>query len=76
MTDLMRRWRARINDAQANRLRGQLAAERARARALEQRVADLQAANEGATHELSIARGAGCLTAYCPWCPPKKEKDA
>lgn len=45
----IRRW---LSDAQANRLRAQLAGEKDRARLLEQRVADLQAANEGAYREL------------------------
>jgi hypothetical protein len=43
----VRVWRTRLSDAQANRLRAQLAAERDRNRRLEQRLADLQGANEG-----------------------------
>ena len=54
---IVRRLRTRFNDAQANRLNAQLAAERDRSRSLEQRVADLQAANEGAYRELCEATG-------------------
>ncbi|EST24504.1 hypothetical protein [Streptomyces roseochromogenus] len=48
----IRRWRTRLSDAQTNRLRAQLAAERDRSRRLEQRLAGLQAANEGAYRAL------------------------
>lgn len=48
----VRRWRTRLSDAQTNRLRAQLATEKDRNRRLEQRLADLQAANEGAYREL------------------------
>jgi len=44
-------------DAREARLRLQLAAEKHRVRLLEQRVADLQAANEGAYRELEQATG-------------------
>ncbi|MBY8341963.1 hypothetical protein LXH13_06405 [Streptomyces spinosirectus] len=64
----LRRWRTRLSDAQANRLRTQLAEERDRNRSLEQRVADLQDANLGAYHELSIANGNACLKANCTLC--------
>jgi hypothetical protein len=72
----IRRWRTRLSDAQANRLRVKLAAERDRSRALEKRVADLQHANETACHELSIERGAVCLKANCPWCPSEAKDGA
>jgi hypothetical protein len=49
---VIRRWRTRLSDAQTNRLRAQLAAANDRNRQLEQRLADLQAANEGAYREL------------------------
>ncbi|MFB7596933.1 hypothetical protein [Streptomyces sp. NPDC056160] len=65
---IIRRLRARISDAQTNRLRIQLTTEKDRNRSLEQRVADLQVANEGAYHELSIARGVECLKSNCPRC--------
>lgn len=64
----IRRWRTRINDAQTNRLRGQLATAHDRNRELEQRLADLQAANEGAYHELAIERGIACLRSGCSVC--------
>ncbi|MFF3847993.1 hypothetical protein [Streptomyces sp. NPDC002328] len=54
---IVRRLRIRLEEAQAQRLRTQLAAEQARTRRLEQRVADLQAANEGAYRELREATG-------------------
>ncbi|MFI1767472.1 hypothetical protein ACH41H_36235 [Streptomyces sp. NPDC020800] len=44
---VVRHWRARLSDAQANRLRAQLAAANDRIRQLEQRLAGLQTANEG-----------------------------
>ncbi|MGW4889633.1 hypothetical protein [Streptomyces murinus] len=50
--NFVRRWRTRLSDAQANRLRVQLAAANDRNSALEQRLADLQAANEGAYRQL------------------------
>ncbi|MEV5450001.1 hypothetical protein [Streptomyces sp. NPDC052535] len=64
----VRRWRARIGDAQTNRLRVQLSKEQDRTRALEKRVAELQAANEGAYHALSIERGQACLKTDCSRC--------
>ncbi|MFD1656946.1 hypothetical protein ACFSL4_01525 [Streptomyces caeni] len=64
----IRRWRTRLSDAQTNRLRVQLAKERDRIHRLEQRLADLQAANEGAYHALSIANGNACLKAGCSLC--------
>lgn len=64
----VRRWRTRLSDAQANRLRVQLATSEDRNRLLEQRVADLQAANEGAYHALSIERGNACLKSNCSMC--------
>ncbi|WND34006.1 hypothetical protein RI578_06720 [Streptomyces sp. BB1-1-1] len=72
----IRRWRTRLGDAQTNRLRIQLAKEQDRNRALEQRLADLQHANEAAYHELSLERGAVCLKAKCPWCPAPVEAGA
>lgn len=72
----IRRWRTRLSDVQTNRLRVQLAKEKDRNRALEQRVATLQHVNETAYHELAIERGAACLKANCPWCPaPAPVKD-
>ncbi|MEU7403843.1 hypothetical protein [Streptomyces sp. NPDC044948] len=65
---LIRRWRVRISDAQTNRLRVQLSKEQDRTRALERRVADLQTANEGAYHALSIERGQACLKKDCSRC--------
>ncbi|WDO09911.1 hypothetical protein ME763_31980 [Streptomyces murinus] len=53
----IRYWRTRLSDAQVNRVRIQLAAAQARNRALEQRLADLQAANEGAYRELFAHTG-------------------
>ncbi|QIJ62590.1 hypothetical protein [Streptomyces sp. JB150] len=64
----VRRWRTRFYDAQARKLSAQLAAEKDRNRLLEQRVADLQAANEGAYHALAIERGAACLKTPCSLC--------
>lgn len=64
----IRRLRTWLNDAQANRLRAQLAEAQDRNRELEQRVADLQAANEGAYHELAIERGIACLRTGCSVC--------
>lgn len=43
----IRSLRTRLSDAQANRLRAHLAAERDRNRRLEARLAELQGANEG-----------------------------
>ncbi|MFI5973585.1 hypothetical protein [Streptomyces sp. NPDC051452] len=54
---LIRRWRHRLSDAQANRLRVQLATSEARNRSLERRLADLQAANEAADRELRERTG-------------------
>lgn len=65
----IRRWRTRLGDAQSNRLRAQLSRAQDRTRALEQRVADLQHANESAYHLLSLERGAACMKTTCPWCP-------
>ncbi|MFD4258185.1 hypothetical protein ACFWR9_11280 [Streptomyces sp. NPDC058534] len=64
----IRRWRARIDEAQTNRLRAQLSTAKDRNKALERRVADLQVANEGAYHELSIERGQACLKTDCSRC--------
>ncbi|MHC3474642.1 hypothetical protein ACYF6T_38935 [Streptomyces sp. 7R007] len=65
---IVRRCRTWLSDVQANKLRTQLAEERDRNRRLEQRVAELQAANEGAYHEQSIASGNPCLKANCSLC--------
>ena len=65
---LVRRARTYRSVAQTRRLRVQLAAARDRNRRLEQRVADLQAANEGAYHALAIERGAACFKADCSLC--------
>ncbi|MFD4343454.1 hypothetical protein ACFWQ6_00990 [Streptomyces coelicoflavus] len=67
-SSFIRRWRTRISDAQTNRLRVQLSKEQDRTRALEKRVAELQAANEGAYHALSIERGQACLKTDCSRC--------
>jgi hypothetical protein len=53
----VRRLRTRFDDAQARHLRAQLAAERARNRALDERLAQLQVANEGAYRDLQTATG-------------------
>ncbi|GAB2714738.1 hypothetical protein [Streptomyces bullii] len=53
----VRRLRTRLSDAQTNRLRAQLAAERDRNRRLDERLAILQAANEGADAMLREATG-------------------
>lgn len=72
----LRRLRARIDDVQTARLRVELAKAKDRNRMLEQRLADLQHANEAAYHLLSIERGAACLKSKCPWCPtPVPVKD-
>lgn len=65
---IVRRARAYVSDVQSRRLRVQLAEERDRNRRLEQRVADLQAANEGAYHALAIERGVACLKTACSMC--------
>ncbi|MEV7684508.1 hypothetical protein [Streptomyces bungoensis] len=65
---IIRRWRTRLSDAQTNRLRVQLAAANDLNRSLEQRVAILQAANEGAYHVQSIASGNACLKDNCSLC--------
>ncbi|MFE6362924.1 hypothetical protein ACFVP3_23360 [Streptomyces sp. NPDC057806] len=65
---LIRRLRAHFDDAQARRLRVELDKEKSRNRRLEQRVADLQLANEGAYHALTIERGAACIKADCARC--------
>ncbi|MCX3059598.1 hypothetical protein [Streptomyces beihaiensis] len=49
---IIRRWRTRFNDAQTNRLRAQLASEKDRTRKLDERLAQLQAANEAADRQL------------------------
>ncbi|WP_426568143.1 hypothetical protein [Streptomyces canus] len=54
---IVRRLRTYVSDAQTRSLRVQLAKERDLTRRLEQRVADLQAANEGAYRELREATG-------------------
>lgn len=54
---IVRRWRHQLSDAQANRLRLQLADTKDRARLLEQRVAELQTANEAAYREAREATG-------------------
>ncbi|MGW6292438.1 hypothetical protein [Streptomyces sp. NPDC055058] len=64
----IRRLRARIDDAQTAHLRTELSTARDRNVRLEQRVADLQLANEGAYHALSIERGATCIKADCARC--------
>jgi hypothetical protein len=64
----IRRWRTRLSDAQANRLRERLASEKDRNRRLEQRVAELQAANIRAYHALAIERGGACLKDNCSLC--------
>ncbi|MET7477959.1 hypothetical protein ABZT17_26830 [Streptomyces sp. NPDC005648] len=71
---LLRRWRSQLSDAQTNRLRVQLADERGRNKQLERRVADLQAANEGAYHELAIANGNPCLKTSCSLCAPAQRQ--
>ncbi|WP_406168967.1 hypothetical protein [Streptomyces sp. NBC_00996] len=53
----MRRWRTKLSDAQAKRLRVLLAKAEDRNRHLEERLAELQAANEGAYRELREATG-------------------
>lgn len=68
----LRRWRARLSDVQANRLRAQLIFERDRNKRLEAHVAVLQEANLGAYHELSIANGNPCLKANCSLCAAGK----
>ncbi|MFJ4735227.1 hypothetical protein ACIP6V_23635 [Streptomyces sp. NPDC088770] len=73
---LIRRCRQWLRSPQENRLRAQLAAERDRNRALEQRLAELQTADVGAYHELSIARGAVCIKTNCPLCPPATKDGA
>ncbi|MFJ2719426.1 hypothetical protein [Streptomyces sp. NPDC087437] len=67
---LMRRWRQWLRSPQEKRLRVELTTEQDRNRALERRLAELQTANVGAYHELSIERGAVCIKANCPLCPP------
>lgn len=52
-----RRVRAYFTDIQTRHLRSQLIASEARNRSLEQRLADLQAANEGADRQLREATG-------------------
>lgn len=64
----LRRLRTYFSDVQTRRLRVQLTDERDRNRALEQRLANLQAANVGAYHALAIERGAACVKADCPLC--------
>ncbi|MFJ1653457.1 hypothetical protein ACIOC2_19120 [Streptomyces sp. NPDC088337] len=73
---LIRRWRQWLRSPQEMRLRAQLAAERDRNRALEERLAELQTANVGAYHELAIARGAVCIKTNCPLCPPETKDGA
>lgn len=65
---IVRRLRTHLSDAQTRRLRVQLKDERDRNRLLEQRLADLQAANEGAYHALSIANGNACPKSNCSMC--------
>ncbi|MEW2250441.1 hypothetical protein AB0907_24245 [Streptomyces sp. NPDC006975] len=69
---VVRRVRAYVSDAQTRRLRVRLAEEQDRSRRLEQRVADLQAANEGAYHALAIERGAACFKTDCSMCKDAK----
>lgn len=69
----IRRWRTRLSDAQANRLRAQLVAANRRANLLEERLAVLQDANLGAYHALSIANGNACLKANCTLCAAAKK---
>ncbi|MGV4984558.1 hypothetical protein ACVB8X_14145 [Streptomyces sp. NRAIS4] len=63
----VRRWRTRLSDAQTNRLRAQLATEKDRSRRLEQRLAELQAANEGADRQLREHTGGARFDAEQPF---------
>lgn len=72
LPSIIRRWRTRLSDAQANRLRAQLTQEKDRNRSLEARLDLLQTANVGAYHALAIANGTPCAKANCPLCAAGK----
>ncbi|MYR56016.1 hypothetical protein GTY54_07045 [Streptomyces sp. SID625] len=62
----VRRWRARLGDAQANRLRVQMAAAAARNCVLEEPLADLQAVKEGSYREAREHTGCAWLASDQP----------
>lgn len=64
---LVRRLRTYFTDVQTRRLRSQLTASEARNRSLEQRLADLQAANEHADRQLREATGGAAFDSGQPF---------
>ena len=64
---LTRRLRTYFTDVQTRHLRAQLTASEDRNRSLEQRLAELQAANEGAYLELRVATGGPTLDVKQPF---------